>query len=111
MVPLLFFTLLVVSVYFRWLALEVLIIYLMASCIAFCLYGRDKSAARSGKWRTRESTLHIIGFLGGWPGALLAQRIFRHKTRKVSFRIVFWMTALGNCAVLGWLLRPAIMRI
>ena len=41
---------------------------------------------------------------GGWPGALLAQRVFRHKTRKMSFLVVFYLATAVNLAVLGWLL-------
>ncbi|WP_153605141.1 DUF1294 domain-containing protein, partial [Pseudomonas aeruginosa] len=34
--------------------------------------------------------LHLFELLGGWPGALVAQQVFRHKTRKLSFQLVFW---------------------
>ena len=50
-----------------------------------------------------ENTLHLLALLGGWPGALVAQAQFRHKTRKVSFRAVFWLTVAVNLAALGWL--------
>src|SRR5690606_9186785 len=62
----------------------VLGLYLAASAIAFVAYALDKSAARNGRWRTAESTLHLFGLAGGWPGALLAQRLLRHKSRKTS---------------------------
>lgn len=91
-------------VYFGRLPFEILLVYITASCIAFFVYGRDKSAARNGKWRISEHTLHVIGFLGGWPGALLAQKFFHHKSRKVSFQVVFWITVIGNCALAGWFL-------
>ena len=29
--------------------------------------------------------------LGGWPGALLAQRRLRHKCSKPSYQIIFWI--------------------
>ena len=40
-----------------------------------------------------------MAFLGGWPGAFLAQRQFRHKTQKVSFRIVFWITVILHITI------------
>ena len=80
-----------------------LALYLGASLIAFVAYALDKAAARAGRWRTQESTLHLLSLIGGWPGALLAQRQFRHKTSKASFRVVFWATVLLNCGALGWL--------
>lgn len=82
---------------------EVAWFYLAASLAAFLAYALDKSAARNGQWRTKESTLHLIGLAGGWPGALAAQRLLRHKSRKQSFQFVFWTTVVLNCCALGWL--------
>lgn len=77
--------------------------YLVLSLITFVAYALDKSAARKGRWRTKEGTLHLFALVGGWPGALVAQQTLRHKSRKASFRIVFWITVLLNCVVLIWL--------
>jgi len=77
-------------------------IYTIASGITFMVYGFDKSAAMTGRWRTREGTLHLLSALGGWPGALVGQQMFRHKSRKVEFQIIFWITVVLNCGVLGW---------
>lgn len=81
-------------------------LYFFASIFTFFLYAIDKSAAKNGYWRTQESTLHLFSFIGGWPGALVAQTTLRHKSKKQSFRIVFWSTVLINCGTLGWLLSP-----
>lgn len=78
--------------------------YLATSIVAFAAYALDKSAARNDRRRTQESTLHLFALIGGWPGALAAQRLLRHKTRKASFQLVFWITVTLNCGVLGWLL-------
>ena len=75
-----------------------------ASILAFLVYAKDKWAAQGGRWRTQESTLHLLSLAGGWPGALAAQTLLRHKSRKQSFRIVFWWTVVLNCGVLGWML-------
>lgn len=85
------------------LRVEIAWIYLAASAAAFVAYAFDKSAARNGQWRTKESTLHLIGLIGGWPGALAAQRLLRHKSRKRSFQIAFWATVILNCCALAWL--------
>lgn len=58
------------------------------------LYWSDKRKARADTWRTPENVLHAVELAGGWPGALLAQQVFRHKTRKVSFQLVFWLIVL-----------------
>lgn len=76
--------------------------YAIVSGITFMVYGFDKSAAMNGRWRTQESLLHLLSLSGGWPGALVAQQMFRHKSRKVEFQVVFWITVLVNCGVLAW---------
>jgi uncharacterized membrane protein YsdA (DUF1294 family)/cold shock CspA family protein len=86
------------------LPLGVLWVYLGASTIAFMAYALDKSAAINNRWRTQESTLHMFGLFGGWPGALAAQRLLRHKSKKESFQAVFWGTVVINCCGFGWLL-------
>ena len=75
------------------------------------LYGRDKAAARGGLWRTPEITLHLVSVAGGWPGALIAQRVFRHKTRKQPFRTVFWCTVVANLTFAAWLLTVVVPRV
>lgn len=70
--------------------------YAAASGVTFIAYGIDKSAAASNRWRTPESTLHLLALAGGWPGALLAQQFLRHKSRKAEFRAAFWATVILN---------------
>lgn len=81
----------------------IIVTYGVVSFITFLLYWRDKAAARRGNWRTQESSLLFIGLIGGWPGAVVAQRILRHKTRKQGFQWAFWVTAAMNSIALGWL--------
>jgi uncharacterized membrane protein YsdA (DUF1294 family) len=78
--------------------------YALMSAISFSLYGLDKRASTRGGWRTSEARLHLVELLGGWPGALLAQRVFRHKTRKRSFQVMFYLAAAVNLAALAWML-------
>lgn len=84
--------------------------YAGMSAIAFLAYYIDKAAARKNRWRTREDTLHMLALLCGWPGALLAQQMFRHKSKKLSFRHMLRLTIVANCMALGYLLTPAGMR-
>ncbi len=73
-----------------------LLAYPLASLLAFPLYWRDKRNALRGGWRTPESRLHLVELLGGWPGALIAQQWLRHKTRKWSFQLVFWLIVIAH---------------
>ena len=77
--------------------------YICLSVMTYIAYAADKSAAQDGGRRTPENTLHMLSLAGGWPGALVAQQVHRHKTKKASFRQVFWLTVLVNCSALGWL--------
>ena len=74
--------------------------YVLMSALAFFLYAKDKKAARQGRWRTSENTLLSVGLLCGWPGALLAQQMLRHKSSKPGFLLLFWLSVGAN---LVWL--------
>lgn len=77
-----------------WFAL----FYLVMSLLTFIDYAADKRAAVAGAWRTRERSLQVAALLGGWPGGVLAQQFVRHKNRKPSFQIIFWLAAMANVA-------------
>ncbi len=74
-----------------------LALYVAMSLLTIRAYSRDKSAAQSGKYRIPERRLHLFEILGGWPGALLAQVYYRHKSRKISYQILFWMIVASHC--------------
>jgi uncharacterized membrane protein YsdA (DUF1294 family)/cold shock CspA family protein len=78
-------------------------VYWVMSGITFLVYWKDKAAAQKDKWRTPESTLHLLALIGGWPGAMLAQSKLRHKSKKREFRATFWVTVLVNCGFYIWL--------
>ena len=84
------------------LPLAVPLLYGAASATAFLLYRIDKTAAVAGARRTPEDVLLAVGLLGGWPGALVAQQVLRHKSRKTGFLVWFWITVALNCAALAW---------
>lgn len=75
-------------------------LYFGASVITFIFYAADKWYAISGRWRISEGTLILLGLAGGWPGAIVAQELLRHKSIKAEFRAAFWGSALLN--VLGF---------
>lgn len=74
--------------------------YAIASCLTFWAYYSDKKAARARRWRVSESGLHFMELVGGWPGALIARQLFRHKTAKWSYKIVFWVIVLLHLGLL-----------
>lgn len=77
----------------------VLAIYGGVSVVSFVMYWQDKKAAINGTWRVPEEQLHLLGLAGGWPGGIIAQIIFRHKTHKDKFARNFWYTVLLNVLV------------
>lgn len=97
----LFLMILGLAVFLEKLPKIVFIIYSAMSVITFISYGLDKSAAKKDRWRTPEKTLQLLGLFGGWPGALAAQKIFRHKSRKTSFQVLFWISVIINCSAIA----------
>jgi uncharacterized membrane protein YsdA (DUF1294 family) len=85
-----------IYVLFAYLAMVVLM-----SPVAFAAYGWDKRRARQEGRRVSEKTLHLLALFGGSPGALAGQKTFRHKTQKVSFQIIFWLTAILQVVALS----------
>jgi uncharacterized membrane protein YsdA (DUF1294 family)/cold shock CspA family protein len=78
--------------------------YLAMSVVSYVMYLSDKMAAERNVRRTPENTLHLADLMGGWPGALVAQQQFRHKTIKQPFQFVFWVTVALNLAGAWWVL-------
>lgn len=101
-----FFAVVGLAVYMTKIPPFILVFYILFSFITFIMYAVDKSAARKGNWRTKETSLHLLSLVGGWPGALLAQKLVRHKTRKQPFVTIFWITTLVNAGIFVWLLTP-----
>lgn len=60
------------------------------SLASFGAYGYDKSIAGRGVTRVPEVVLHLLTALGGALGSFAGMQIFRHKTQKKSFQLVFW---------------------
>jgi len=81
-------------------------VYVAMSFATFIVYALDKRAARLGQWRVKESTLHVLALLCGWPGALLAQHLLRHKSAKPGFRRVFWLSVALNILAFVCLFTP-----
>ena len=79
-----------------WIAL---VAYVVMSLLSFTAYAFDKAAAMNRRWRTREQTLHLFSLFGGWPGALVAQRLFHHKSRKADFQALFWLIVAAHFAL------------
>ena len=87
-------------------------IALLLNLLTFFTYWVDKHAAQNGRWRTPENILHLLGFLGGWPGAWWAQQLLRHKSNKASFLAMYWATAVLHCTVLaGFVFSPQLQSL
>ena len=80
-----------------FLPLWYIFIYLGANLVVFLYYYQDKTSAIKNDWRTKESKLHWLSLLGGWGGAYIAQKLFRHKHKKESFMFTYKLTVIFNC--------------
>ena len=68
---------------------------LFINALTYWIYAIDKRRAQAGEWRISERALHLAELLGGWPGALMAQRRLRHKCSKFSFQFEFWLIVMA----------------
>jgi uncharacterized membrane protein YsdA (DUF1294 family)/cold shock CspA family protein len=82
----------------RWWAVGLLVALNIGTAVAYAV---DKRAARRGTRRVPERTLLVCGLVGGWPGAVLAQQLLRHKTGKPAFRRAFALTVAAHLAVVA----------
>ena len=70
----------------------------VASVTTFGMYAWDKRQARLHRWRTPEATLHLLALAGGFPGALAARRLLRHKTQKLAFSALLYAITAAHLA-------------
>ena len=99
---------LLLTYYFHAWVTSVFLSYIIAvNIITFLLYGYDKWVAGSSFTRLPEKVLHGLAVLGGSPAALLAQKIFRHKTVKKSFQVVYWLIVVVQLVGLIWYFWPS----
>lgn len=96
-----FLALVALALLLRGLPFWVLGWYLAASLASGLVYAVDKGRAERDERRIRETTLHGLDAAGGWPGGLIVSHALRHKTAKLSFRLVFWAIAAAH--VVLWL--------
>ena len=89
-----------------WLFCGYLLISVAASLTSFVVFAYDKWRAKRQRGRISERSLHLLAWVGGWPGAVLARELFRHKTQKLTFRLLLPMIAAAHFSVLflGFLL-------
>ena len=66
---------------------QFLLVYLIGiNVVAFLYFGIDKLKAKYNKPRISERMLWFLSAIGGWLGSLVGMKIFRHKTKKLSFQ-------------------------
>ena len=73
-----------------------------SNILSFIFYGMDKLAAVKDWQRTPERHFYLLALCAGWPGSILGQIVFNHKTTKQRFRRWFYMMSLLNILLLGW---------
>lgn len=83
-------------------ALVALGVYLAMSAVTFTAFALDKHRARRGEWRIPEKTLLILALCCGWPGAMAAMKLVRHKTKTRKFVVGVPVMAGVHLAVWGW---------
>ncbi len=83
------------------IAIVYIILLLVFGVISFVAMMMDKRAAEKGEWRTPEWKLHLLEILGGFLGSFTAQRICRHKIKKISYQIAFWFIVVVHILLIA----------
>ena len=73
---------------------------LLINVLTLAMYGADKMAARRAMRRVPEATLLGFGLIGGWPGAIIGQQLFRHKTQKQPFKTYFIVSVIVSISAM-----------
>lgn len=73
---------------------------LLINVLTLAMYGADKMAARRAMRRVPEATLLVFGLIGGWPGAIIGQQLFRHKTQKQPFKTYFVVSVIVSISAM-----------
>lgn len=73
------------------------IFMIFTTAVAFFI---DKRLAQNGARRIPEKWLHSLEIMGGWPGALVASELFRHKRQKTSY--MYPLYAISALHILLW---------
>ena len=94
------------SLYLRHPLPGLALAFVLNSLLEILFYREDKRLAERQEWRIPEVTLHFWELFCGWPGALFAQGCFRHKRKKISFMVVFWLCVVLNVAGVLCILFP-----
>lgn len=107
-----FFSIVLIVLYFlNFIASQFVALYCVMSVFTFIVYGIDKYKAKHDKVRVPESTLHIYSVLGGWPGAMIGQHVFRHKTVKQPFKKYLYISIVVNLiCLISYLIYPHILK-
>jgi len=83
----------------------VLIVYFtLINLITFVTFGLDKSKSINNSRRISEKTLWTMSLVGGSLGALLSMKMFRHKTKKLSFQAMMAVILVVQILLAYWLL-------
>lgn len=98
----LYFAALVAAIIIWQQTIYILVSHIVFSFLSFSSYAKDKYYAEKKRWRIKESRLHFYSLIGGWPGALVAQQVLRHKTSKLSFQSTFWLSVLLSLGITAY---------
>lgn len=85
-----------------------IVAYVVLNIVTFIVYRLDKKRAERERQRLPEWHLLLLAFIGGALGAVLAQQIFRHKTKKQPFRALLICAVIINIAMAAWVLSPEV---
>lgn len=82
-----------------------LIYVVIINILTYGVFGWDKYKAKKGAWRISEKSLLILCAVGGASGGLIAMNAFKHKRKKILFKVLVPLFLIIHVFIAGFISR------
>jgi uncharacterized membrane protein YsdA (DUF1294 family) len=78
--------------------------YLLMNVIGLLIMKVDKSRAKKRQYRISEKTLWLVAIFGGAVGATAGMKLYRHKTKHITFKVGLPLLAIAEIVLFSYFL-------
>ena len=81
-----------------------ILLYVFMNIVGIVIMKADKSRAIKRQYRISEKTLWLVALFGGAVGTTAGMKIYRHKTKHISFKVGFPFLAIVEIVLFSYFL-------